>query len=65
MHLANYSINKDSDNFVENDDEDEDGSSKRSLLWLMEWIQEKKGAAKAAHLWSRMGGICVKTVLAV
>jgi len=64
MHLANYSINKDSENFVENDGEEE-GSSKRSLLWLMQWITEEKGAAKASGVWTRMAGICLKTVMAV
>jgi hypothetical protein len=39
MHLTNYSINKDSDDFV--DDTDTGSGSKRSMKWMMEFLEEQ------------------------
>ena len=41
MHLTNYAINKNSENFVFNEDQDDDSSGhKRSLTSIFEYLKE-------------------------
>ena len=66
MHLTNYSLNKHSDDFVESEEADGgDEASKRSLLWLMQYLEEEYSAAKADKLWQKMLGVCLKTMISV
>ncbi len=66
MHLTNYSINKISERFVANEDKDNDGEgSKRSLRWLLGWIEEKYGKDKARSINESIGSSVMKTTTAV
>ncbi|KAG5182374.1 tubulin-tyrosine ligase/Tubulin polyglutamylase, partial [Tribonema minus] len=66
MHLTNYAINRRSDNFVANADaERDDTGSKRSLRWLLEWVGQTHGEARARRMWRRMGQCAVKTLVPV
>ena len=42
MHLTNYAIQKKSDAFVHNEDEDDDGGHKRSLTAILEHLTENE-----------------------
>ena len=59
MHLTNYSINKDSDEFQ--GDEGTGEGSKRTIKWMMEWLAEEGHDVDA--LWQRMGDVIIKTLL--
>jgi len=63
MHLTNYAVNKESDDF-QNTDSDETGS-KRSLRWFLSYIEEAHGEKECRKLWLRLMGLCVKTILTV
>ena len=67
MHLTNYAINKNSENFQApgESDEGDDGGSKRHLSWFMDWIRSEHGDEKADWLWKRMGTLCTRTVLSI
>jgi tubulin polyglutamylase TTLL6/13 len=55
MHLTNYAINKNSDNFVYNEDIDDDGSGhKRSMTAVWEIIQEKHPDFNVQGLWDKI-----------
>ena len=40
MHLTNYAIQKKSENFVANEDEDDDSATKRSLSSVLEQLEQ-------------------------
>ena len=40
MHLTNYAINKNSDNFVKGEDEDDDSGHKRSFTSVLQYLEE-------------------------
>ena len=67
MHLTNYSVNKRSEKY----ERDEKGSepsnlgSKRSISWLMDWLAEEKSEAAAKKMWSKIGDICVMTIISI
>ncbi len=43
MHLTNYAINKNSDNFIFNEDQDDDGAGhKRSMTSIWEYLRENE-----------------------
>lgn len=43
MHLTNYAINKNSDNFVFNEDQDDDSHGhKRSITSVLQYLKEKE-----------------------
>jgi hypothetical protein len=64
MHLTNYSVNKRNTDFVQNNDTDnEDGSSKRSLSWL--WGSLAEEGHDPAVVWSAISDIVVKTLISV
>lgn len=64
MHLTNYAVNKNADNFEANIDASNDGAgSKRSLRWFLADFEDQYGAAKAEQLWNSLCSMCVKTIL--
>lgn len=66
MHLTNYSLNKKSEGFQESDDADGcDEASKRSVIWLMHWLEQEYDEKKRDLVWSRMLSVCLKSMLAV
>ncbi len=66
MHLTNYSINKVSERFVANEHRDNDGEgSKRSLRWLLSWIEDRYGKDKAESIQESIGSSVMKTITAV
>jgi len=69
MHLTNYAVNKHNENFQQpsaaSSEESQDGDSKRSLLWFMNFIRKEHGDSKADWLWQRMGILCTRTILSI
>ena len=65
MHLTNYSLNKNSDNFNQPTHAEADDGSKRSLSWFMSMIRSEHGDEKAQWLWTRIGRLCTRTVLSI
>lgn len=67
MHLTNYAVNKHSDKYQrEAGEEDQSGQgSKRSIRWLLSWLGEERGKDKADEMWSKIGDICVMTLLSI
>jgi len=62
MHLTNYSINKDSEAFVQPEDENDCADAhKRTVSSLMETLEEEGHDTEA--LWQRIGEVCVKTII--
>lgn len=61
MHLTNYAVNKTNVDFVQNNEDNEEGSSKRSLSWLWQWL-ESQGHSKAL-VWRGICDIIVKTLI--
>mmetsp|Transcript_57890 Transcript_57890/g.103546 ORF Transcript_57890/g.103546 Transcript_57890/m.103546 type:complete len:1032 (-) Transcript_57890:56-3151(-) len=65
MHLTNYEVNRFSDEFQMNTSLDEvHTGSKRSLAWLLDYIEELYGAEESKRVWFELVGVCAKTVLA-
>ncbi|CAK4666438.1 hypothetical protein LEN26_015124 [Aphanomyces euteiches] len=64
MHLTNYAINKHSNNFEKNKDDDGEGS-KRSLKWFFSWLGEQYDKSDIDKLWHGIGDICLKAILSV
>eukprot|EP00756_Hemistasia_phaeocysticola_P009575 Hpha_TRINITY_DN14918_c4_g2::TRINITY_DN14918_c4_g2_i1::g.142982::m.142982/K16582/TTLL6_13; tubulin polyglutamylase TTLL6/13 len=63
MHLTNYAINRQSENFVFNTDADQcDTGNKRDFRFLNRWLREN--GHDADLLWSRIDEVIVKTLLA-
>lgn len=67
MHLTNYAINKHSEDFIHSDPDNEEGSnsSKRSIQWFLQWFATEHGENEASVLWSRIGDVCLKTLIAI
>eukprot|EP01065_Artemidia_motanka_P032711 TRINITY_DN3969_c0_g1_i2.p1 TRINITY_DN3969_c0_g1~~TRINITY_DN3969_c0_g1_i2.p1 ORF type:complete len:882 (+),score=279.24 TRINITY_DN3969_c0_g1_i2:75-2720(+) len=64
MHLTNYSLNKDSENFVPNTDAArDDRGSKRSLRSVLRWLASEGHDTEA--LWERIQDLVVQTMLAL
>ena len=64
MHLTNYSINKDSEAFVQPEDEtDCDDAHKRTVTSLMDTLAAEGHDIEA--LWQRIGEVVVKTIISV
>jgi len=66
MHLTNYAINKYSDNFEANEDEDDDDTgSKRSVSSIFKYIEEQENNPEitADKLWEQIEDIAVKTLI--
>lgn len=65
MHLTNYSLNKKSNKFSQNETtEDESTGSKWSLTALRAHIEKDRGAAAWKHVWAQVNTIIMGGVLA-
>ena len=63
MHLTNYAINKDSENFVANTDEKaDDVGSKRSFLSVLRRIEEEFGPDKRVEVFKGICDLIIKTM---
>eukprot|EP01147_Barroeca_monosierra_P006091 gene6091-7376_t len=60
MHLTNYSLNKDAENFLQTDDDNT--GSKRTYRWLLEHLRETKNANTDA-LQQRIADAIIKTII--
>ena len=58
MHLTNYAINKNGENF-ENTDAIDTGN-KRSIKWMMTWLAERGHDTDA--LWAAIDDVMLKTI---
>jgi tubulin polyglutamylase TTLL6/13 len=65
MHLSNYSINKMSEQFDGTGNENGESGSKRSVRWLLHWIENLKGKQTADELWAQIGNICLRTIISI
>lgn len=66
MHLTNYAINKNSDNFVFNEDQDDDSAGhKRSMTAIWEHLRENEKGCDVDKLWSDIQDIITKTIITV
>ena len=66
MHLTNYAINKNSENFEANEDSaDDETGSKRSVTAVLKHIEEQENNPKitVAKLWEQIDDIAVKTLI--
>jgi tubulin polyglutamylase TTLL6/13 len=66
MHLTNYAINKNSENFEANEDSGEDDvGHKRSVSSVLKLIEEneKKKGITVENLWNQIDDIAVKTLI--
>ena len=69
MHLTNYAINKESDDFVANDNEnDDDVGHKRSLTAILNKIEMMRAddpeIISADECWKQLKDLTVKTIIA-
>lgn len=55
MHLTNYSINKNSSKFEQNEGDGEEGN-KRSIQWFLEWLGRERGEEKVKNMWKKVQG---------
>ena len=64
MHLTNYSVNKKSDKFEENevDENDEETGFKRSIKWLFNKLEDE--GKDCTKLWKKIKKIVIKTLCA-
>jgi tubulin polyglutamylase TTLL6/13 len=63
MHLTNYAINKDHEDFVQNENADEDDvGSKRSLRSIIEHIENEESEKVAAELMDKIYDIITKSL---
>jgi tubulin polyglutamylase TTLL6/13 len=63
MHLTNYAINRNADNFEANEGgEDEDVGHKRTVTSVLRLIEETKGV-KMETMWEMIDDIAVKTLI--
>lgn len=67
MHLTNYAINKNSDNFEANEDENlDDTGSKRSVSSVLKFIEDNEpGGHTAEKIWEEIDDIAVKTLISI
>jgi len=66
MHLTNYAIQKNSDNFVFNEDMDDDSSGhKRSMTAIWEHIRQNEPGFDVDKLWSDIQDCLAKTIISV
>ena len=65
MHLTNYAVNKRSKKYEREtgDKSQSSNGSKRSICWLLNWLGQERGEDKAKEMWSKIGDICVMSVL--
>jgi tubulin polyglutamylase TTLL6/13 len=63
MHLTNYAINKESDDFIPNNDEERDDiGSKRSFAFVLQYVTDHFGKESRDLLVSQIKDILIKTL---
>jgi Tubulin-tyrosine ligase family len=63
MHLTNYAINKNSENFVQNEDAMDDSvGHKRSLKFALRYLSQKR-KVNVEQLWGNIKAIIIKTLI--
>ena len=63
MHLTNYAINKNSENFVQNENaEDDSVGHKRSLKYTLRYLSQKR-KVNVDQLWNDIKSIIIKTLI--
>lgn len=65
MHLTNYAINKNSDNFVKPQGEDDGEANKRSMSSVFEHMEQNEPGFRSDDMIAKIEDICVKTCIAV
>jgi tubulin polyglutamylase TTLL6/13 len=66
MHLTNYAIQKKSDAFEFNEDQDQDSAGhKRSLTAVLEHIRQNEKGVDVDKLWQKIQDIIAMTVISV
>jgi tubulin polyglutamylase TTLL6/13 len=65
MHLTNYAINKDSDNFVKSTGDDDNGANKRSMSSVFATMEKMEPEFSAADMMRQIEEICVKACISV
>ena len=65
MHLTNYEINKNSDNFVANATVDDDSGTKRTLTTVLEYMEAHEPNFTKERMMDQIEDICVKAIIAV
>jgi hypothetical protein len=66
MHLTNYAINKNSENFEANEDSAEDDvGHKRSVTAVLKYIEEneKESGMTVEKMWKMIDDIAIKTLI--
>ena len=63
IHLTNYSINKNNENFEKNDDTEKEEGNKWSILTFKKYLKEKK--IDFNKLWKKIKDIIIKTILSI
>jgi hypothetical protein len=63
IHLTNYSINKNNENFEKNDDTEKEEGNKWSILAFKKYLKEKK--IDFNKLWKKIKDIIIKTILSI
>ena len=68
MHLTNYAINKESDDFVKNAGIEDDGGHKRSLTSIFKSIEDARfndpDIISSEECWQLLKELTVKTIIA-
>ena len=66
MHLTNYAIQKNSENFVFNEDQDNDSCGhKRSLTAVLDHIRKNERNVNVDSLWQEIQDIITKTIISI
>ena len=65
MHLTNYAINKNSDNFVAATAEHDDEANKRSMSSVFAFLEENEPNFRTSEMMEKIEDICVKACISV
>lgn len=65
MHLTNYAINKQSDNFVASTGVDDDGAMKRSMSSVFELMEQLEPDFRTSDMMAQIEDICAKACISV
>ena len=63
IHLTNYSINKNNENFEKNDDTEKEEGNKWSIFTYKKYLKEKK--IDFNKIWKKIKDIVIKTILSI
>ena len=62
MHLTNYAINRNADNFEQGEGAEDDGGHKRTVTSVLKHIEEVEGVPME-NMWQEIEDIAVKTLI--